>query len=110
MKSPLSGRQALRGPALFNALHQEAPSQRLMRLKFNAKCPPTVATPLFDNLPLDTLLATSELAALLRIPEKTVRNWRYKANLPAIKLGRKLVRYQWRDVIAWLKANGELRL
>ncbi len=53
-----------------------------------------------------TLLTTAELAERLNVAEKTIRHWRYARGLPAVKLGPKLVRYRWKDILGWLKANG----
>ena len=55
----------------------------------------------------EKLLTTAELALRLSVAEKTIRDWRYARNLPAIKVGPKLVRYRWRDVCKWLITHGE---
>jgi excisionase family DNA binding protein len=57
---------------------------------------------IFDK-EIDGLLTTVELAKLLNISPKTVRKWRYERNLPAIKVGKRLVRYRKKDILAWLK-------
>lgn len=48
---------------------------------------------------------TAELAAYLRVPEGTVRDWRLKGQgPPAFKFGRS-VRYRIPDVEAWAEAQ-----
>ncbi len=60
---------------------------------------------LFD-IEKDDLLTTEELAAKLNVAVKTIRHWRYAQQLPAIKLGPKLVRYRLKDVLGWLSSHG----
>lgn len=61
---------------------------------------------LFD-IENDVLYTTTEIAEKLNVAEKTIRDWRYARGFPAIKLGPKLVRYRWRDVLEWLITNGD---
>jgi excisionase family DNA binding protein len=50
----------------------------------------------------DRLLTTSEVAAYLGVPTRTVEAWRYKrTGPPGIRLGRH-VRYRKDDVDVWL--------
>lgn len=47
------------------------------------------------------LLTTEELAAVLKVPVKTIEYWRYKfQNMPAKKMGRH-VRYVLADILKW---------
>ena len=55
---------------------------------------------------IDQLLTTAQVAKKLNIAEKTVRKWRYEGLLPAVKVGKRLVRYRWRDIREWLRTNG----
>ncbi|SEN17994.1 Helix-turn-helix domain-containing protein [Cryobacterium luteum] len=49
-----------------------------------------------------TFLTQRELAELLRMPERTLEDWRLtQTGPPYIKLGR-LVRYDVRDVLTWV--------
>jgi excisionase family DNA binding protein len=49
------------------------------------------------------LLTPSELAEYLRVPLRTLYQWRYERRGPrAIRVGRHL-RYRWRDVERWLE-------
>jgi len=58
-------------------------------------------------MPSDTLLSTSQLAAYLQVPEKTVANWRYRGGgPPAVKVGRH-IRYRSVDVDGWLETLAE---
>ena len=51
---------------------------------------------------IDDLLTLQEVADLLRVPEATLRYWRFSRTGPAsFKIGRH-VRYQRRDLQAWL--------
>ncbi len=50
-----------------------------------------------------SLLTTSEVAALTRAPEATVRYWRHLGTGPrSFKIGRRVV-YRESDVMAWLE-------
>ena len=54
---------------------------------------------------MDRLLTTTEVAALTRAPEGTVRYWRYCGTGPAcFKVGRRVV-YREEDVTAWLDSQ-----
>ncbi|MGZ3141909.1 helix-turn-helix transcriptional regulator [Lentzea chajnantorensis] len=53
----------------------------------------------------DDLLTTAEVAAHVRVPEKTVVGWRSKGTGPAfVRYGRH-VRYRWADVLQWVAAQ-----
>lgn len=56
------------------------------------------------------LLTSREVAALLRVPEQTVRKWRSRGKMPfeAIRIN-KTVRYDARDIEEWLDAQRENR-
>lgn len=64
---------------------------------------------LFDNLNENQLLTTKQVAQLFNIPEKTIRKWRYEGDLPAVKVGRRLVRYKLGDIQRWLNQEGAKR-
>lgn len=57
----------------------------------------------------DALMTTAELAAYLKLPKRTLENWRYRssgqAGPPFKRLGLH-VRYVRADVDAWLAALG----
>ena len=55
---------------------------------------------------LQPLLTLPEVAALLRVHEKTVCGWVRKRELPCIRLGGRL-RFDQRDVLRWLSARKE---
>lgn len=61
---------------------------------------------IFDKLKENDLLSVDELASVLRISPKTVRKWRYQGDIEAVKIGKRLVRFRWGDVLKWLHANG----
>ncbi|MGH8961812.1 MAG: helix-turn-helix domain-containing protein [Jatrophihabitantaceae bacterium] len=51
---------------------------------------------------IDDLLTLREVAELLRVPEATLRYWRHCNSGPSsLKVGRH-IRYQRRDIRAWL--------
>ena len=58
------------------------------------------------NLDENSLLKTEELAELLNVSPKTIRRWRYANDLGGIKIGARLVRYRWGDVVKWLESRG----
>ncbi len=52
-------------------------------------------------------LTTEELAALLKVPVRTVHHWRYRGESPpAVKI-RGTLRFPMSGVQAWIKANTE---
>jgi excisionase family DNA binding protein len=56
-----------------------------------------------DHLP-DRLLDAREVAELLHVPERWVREYTRSGRLPVIKLGR-YRRYDRTDVLAWVEAQ-----
>jgi excisionase family DNA binding protein len=52
------------------------------------------------------LLSASEVAAILGIPERTIREKRREWNLPAYRIGKHL-RWREREVYAWIDRNAE---
>jgi predicted DNA-binding transcriptional regulator AlpA len=53
----------------------------------------------------DGLLVTTEVAAVTRAPESTVRYWRHLGTGPkSFKLGRRVV-YREKDVLDWIDAR-----
>lgn len=59
-----------------------------------------------DKQQHEELLTTDQVAERLQISRKTVRKWRYEGSLPAVKVGRRLVRYRWPQVLEWLELQG----
>lgn len=55
-------------------------------------------TPFFENL---NFLTISHLSALLSVPEKTIRHWVYRREIPHYKIGRHL-RFDPREVQKWI--------
>ena len=55
---------------------------------------------------LEPLLTLHEVAALLRVHEKTVSGWVRRRRLPCIRLGGRL-RFDQRDVLRWIAARKE---
>lgn len=60
----------------------------------------------FDNLHAEDLLTVEEVAMVLTVAPKTIRKWRFQGDLRAVKIGRRLIRFRWGDVLEWLKTNG----
>ena len=54
----------------------------------------------------EPLLTLREVAALLRVHEKTVCGWVRRRDLPCIRLGGRL-RFDQRDVLRWIAARKE---
>jgi excisionase family DNA binding protein len=55
----------------------------------------------------DALATVGEVAAFLRVPPKTVYQWRYsRLGPPAYRVGRHL-RFRWEDVDEWLAERGD---
>ena len=56
---------------------------------------------------VEEYLTTEELAALLKVPVRTVHHWRYRGESPpAVKI-RGTLRFPLSGVQAWIKANTE---
>ena len=64
---------------------------------------PQHVSKLAKTLDENSLLKTEELAELLNVSPKTIRRWRYACDLGGIKIGSRLVRYRWSDVVKWLQ-------
>jgi excisionase family DNA binding protein len=56
--------------------------------------------------PPEPLLVLPEVAAMLRVNERTVRRWIVQERLPCIRLGTRL-RFSQRNVLRWLSAREE---
>jgi len=52
---------------------------------------------LFDN----QLMTIKDLSKFLKVPEPTIRDWKYKKKIPFLKLGRSL-RFSFPDISKWL--------
>ena len=64
-------------------------------------------TPITTTRPDDDLLTLAETAAIVRVPEATLRYWRHLGEGPhSFRIGR-TVRYWRSEVYAWLKAESE---
>jgi excisionase family DNA binding protein len=60
---------------------------------------------ILNSMSPDALLTCRELAGRLNIKEKTIRKWRYLGFIPAIKIGRKTVRFRWRDAARCMRED-----
>lgn len=47
---------------------------------------------------MEKLLRTGEVAALLGCRESAIRKWRYLGLLPAVRVGKRAIRYRVRDL------------
>ena len=54
--------------------------------------------------PLIDLLTTEEIATLLKVPPKTIRQWVYLGRIPNIKMNG-LVRFAMKDIENWLQQS-----
>lgn len=52
------------------------------------------------------LLDEKELALELKVTTRTVRNYRQDGIIPYIRIGRRTVRFDLQDVVAFLKRRG----
>lgn len=62
--------------------------------------------PIFENL-----IGVEKLSQLLNVPIPTIRDWRYKGQIPYVIVGLRLVRFRISDVQKWLderNKNGNL--
>jgi excisionase family DNA binding protein len=50
----------------------------------------------------DDLLTTAELAAALKVNERTIRRWRNEGAGPPVLWAGGHARYRWSDVLEWL--------
>ncbi len=67
--------------------------------------PPVVPAPPSADKPAD-LLDENEAAASLSVAVQTLRNWRWKGEVPRyVKVGARLVRYRRGDLIAFIEAG-----
>jgi len=55
---------------------------------------------------LERLLTLEEVAALLRVHEKTVRRWLRCRRIPCVRIGSR-VRFDQRDILRWITARKE---
>jgi len=53
----------------------------------------------------NNIVSTTQLAKKLGVSRQLVYNWRKKGLPVVIHLGR-TIRYDWEDVLSWLKAEG----
>jgi len=58
------------------------------------------------NAPPAPLLTLREVAALLRVSEKTLRRWVAERRIPCLRLGR-VIRFERCDVFRWVSARKE---
>jgi excisionase family DNA binding protein len=62
---------------------------------------------LFENFrDWDKLLSAKELAERLSVDTHTIRNWRHRKMIPAVKLGPQTVKYRWGDIVEWIRVEG----
>lgn len=57
-----------------------------------------------ENTPwyMSEMLSEREVAEILRVSPRTVGVWRRTRGLPAVRVGRKVVRYRRREVESWI--------
>ncbi len=55
---------------------------------------------------MDDLITAQELASKLRLRLSTVRRWTREGNIPSIRLSEKVVRYDYAEVQAQIRARG----
>lgn len=65
--------------------------------KYIGNNPSTLAL-IFDNQHLVTI---AQLSRALQIPEKTLRDWVYKRQIPFLKVG-KLIRFRVSEIESWI--------
>lgn len=58
---------------------------------------------------LEPLLTTEELAAILSVDPKTVRALIHEGHLPSVRIGRRCLRFDRRDVAAFIEGAKERR-
>lgn len=59
-----------------------------------------------DTNPLETLCSIEEIAQACYVTTQTVRNWMDRGMLPpAIRIGRRCLRWRAADISAWLTSN-----
>lgn len=58
-----------------------------------------------DNNGISSLWDSDDVAAFLKVPAKTVREWRHKGEGPPYGRAGRHVRYQPDDVVAWFRQN-----
>ncbi len=61
------------------------------------------------GLPVEPYLTAKELARVLKIKEGTIRHWTSELDIPVIRLGGRLVRYQLSEVDKWVRSGGAER-
>jgi excisionase family DNA binding protein len=70
--------------------------------------PDALATQAAAGLGTDRLLTSAEVATLLGVTDRTLRNWGAKRIGPRhVRVGRKYIRYRASDVDAWLDSNAD---
>jgi excisionase family DNA binding protein len=57
----------------------------------------------------DDLLSTAELAKVLGVHERTIRQWRADGTGPPVLWAGSVARYKWSEVEAWLRRREEPR-
>ena len=63
---------------------------------------------LFENqIERENLLDAEQLATRLSVSTNTVRKWRFEDGIPCVKLGKRLVRYRFSEVVNWLQTQGD---
>nr|PZN17775.1 MAG: hypothetical protein DIU80_23905 [Chloroflexota bacterium] len=54
----------------------------------------------------DVLLTTEDVATLLNVKPRTLKQWRYERRGPRyVSLGRRIVRYRRSDVDEWIRSR-----
>lgn len=70
----------------------------MLTYDFNASNGPEMV----ERLQEDTLLKTEQVAAILGLSPVTIRKWQAHQGLKAVRIGTRLVRFRWGDVVDFL--------
>ena len=62
---------------------------------------PALAGVLFENQ-INRLLTVGELAKVLQCSVGTIRNWVWKGEIPIVRVGRRMVRFNAEEIRKWL--------
>ena len=58
---------------------------------------------------MSTLIDREDLARELKVTSRTIGTWQRAGRIPHIKIGRRTVRFDLQDVVAFLKKRGGAR-
>ncbi len=60
---------------------------------------------MLERLQEDSLLKTEQVAAILCLSPVTIRKWQAEKGLKAVRIGTRVVRFRWGDVVDWLNTH-----